>query len=69
MKKQPFLILFTFVLLLASCNPSKEVPNKEVLAKRVVAIGLDGISVNGYQTAKHPNLDQLMAMVLYLSIQ
>jgi predicted AlkP superfamily pyrophosphatase or phosphodiesterase len=29
--------------------------------KRVIIIGLDGLSVPGYQTAKHPNLDGLMA--------
>lgn len=28
--------------------------------KRVVVIGIDGLCVNGYKTAKHPNLDQLM---------
>ena len=27
----------------------------------MVIIGLDGISVDGYKTAKHPNLDKLMA--------
>ena len=40
-----------------SCNKN----NSRVKAKRIVMIGLDGISVNGYQTAKHPNLDKLMA--------
>jgi predicted AlkP superfamily pyrophosphatase or phosphodiesterase len=28
--------------------------------KRVVIIGIDGLSVDGYKIAKHPNLDQLM---------
>jgi predicted AlkP superfamily pyrophosphatase or phosphodiesterase len=28
--------------------------------KRVVIIGIDGFSVDGYKTAKHPNIDQLM---------
>ncbi len=28
--------------------------------KRVVVIGIDGLCVDGYKTAKHPNLDQLM---------
>lgn len=31
------------------------------LAKRIIIIGLDGFSVPGYKTAKHPNLDELMA--------
>jgi predicted AlkP superfamily pyrophosphatase or phosphodiesterase len=29
--------------------------------KRVVIIGLDGLSVNGFKTAKHPNLDKMVA--------
>lgn len=29
--------------------------------KRVVIIGLDGLSVDGYTTAKHPNLDVMLA--------
>lgn len=63
MKKQSFLTLLTFIVLLSSCNQVKEtVPTKkEAMAKRIVIIALDGISVEGYQTAKHPNLDQLMA--------
>jgi len=28
--------------------------------RRVVIIGIDGFSVDGYKTAKHPNLDKLM---------
>lgn len=28
--------------------------------QRVIIIGLDGLSVEGYKTAKHPNLDELM---------
>lgn len=32
-----------------------------VKAQRLVIIGLDGISVDGYQASKHPNLDSLMA--------
>ncbi|WP_026966912.1 alkaline phosphatase family protein [Algoriphagus terrigena] len=28
--------------------------------RRVVIIGIDGLSVDGYKTAKHPNLDKLM---------
>ncbi|WP_089891279.1 alkaline phosphatase family protein [Kriegella aquimaris] len=29
------------------------------LAKRVIVLGLDGLSVEGFKTAKHPNLDAL----------
>lgn len=32
-----------------------------VKARRVVLIGLDGISVEGYKAASHPNLDRLIA--------
>ncbi len=30
-------------------------------AERVVVIGLDGFSVDGFKTAKHPNLDKMIA--------
>jgi predicted AlkP superfamily pyrophosphatase or phosphodiesterase len=30
-------------------------------AKRVVIIGLDGFSVDGFKTARHPNLDKMIA--------
>ena len=30
-------------------------------SKRVVIIGLDGLSVDGFKTAKHPNLDKMIA--------
>ncbi|GAA0878701.1 alkaline phosphatase [Algoriphagus jejuensis] len=33
---------------------------QELKPKRVVVIGIDGLSVDGYKTAKHPNLDELM---------
>ena len=31
------------------------------LTNRVIILGLDGLSTHGYNTAKHPNLDSLMA--------
>lgn len=56
--------LFLVILLsgIFSCSTSKpankQSDNKPV-AKRVIVIGLDGISVDGYKTASHPNLDAL----------
>ncbi len=29
--------------------------------KRVVIIGLDGFSIDGFKTAKHPNIDKMVA--------
>ena len=53
--KKPLLLIFTFssLLLIVSCSNK---PNN----KRIVIIGLDGISVEGYQKSEHPNLDALM---------
>ena len=61
MKKYHLLFVFTLIGLLLGCKNIEEVPKSESLTKRVVAIGLDGISVDGYLRAKHPNLDALMA--------
>lgn len=41
------------LLLLLSCSSKSK-------NKRIVIIGLDGLSVEGYQKSKHPNLDSLM---------
>ena len=58
MMKKIFLLVGLFVsILFTSCNQN----TPKVEAKRIIMIGLDGISVDGYQTAKHPNLDKLMA--------
>nr|WP_233164211.1 alkaline phosphatase [Snuella sedimenti] len=51
-------------LTFVGCKSSKSASRNEQatkLAKRVIIIGLDGLSVPGYKTAKHANLDQLMA--------
>lgn len=53
--------LFSLTLLaLALCQATfaEEAPKR---SKRVVMISLDGVSVAGFQTAKTPNLDALMA--------
>lgn len=52
------------LLALLSCKSTQ--PNgtssaSNQIAKRVIILGLDGLSVPGYQTAKHPHLDDLMA--------
>ncbi|MEN7550743.1 alkaline phosphatase family protein [Rapidithrix thailandica] len=52
MKKIPLLLLV--VICFWSCE-------SRVRSHRLVVIGLDGLSVEGYQKAKHPHLDQLMA--------
>ncbi|MCQ0111443.1 alkaline phosphatase family protein [Zhouia amylolytica] len=59
-------IRWILVLLLAvtiSCNSTQSVSkqDKKPVAKRVIILGLDGISVAGYKTAKHPNLDKLFS--------
>jgi len=54
MKIFHFLIFAFFVLFgFFSCEDSTK-------TKRVVIIGLDGLSVEGYQKSTHPNLDNLM---------
>ena len=55
------IVCWSFIWLLGCCSTAKEALENRVHAKRVVAIGLDGISVDGYKTAKHPNMDALMA--------
>jgi predicted AlkP superfamily pyrophosphatase or phosphodiesterase len=48
-------ILVSLFLLLTLNSCTKKITNK-----RVLIIGLDGLSVEGYQKSKHPNLDALM---------
>lgn len=43
--------------------------NPRAEAHRVILIGLDGISVDGYKTAQHPNLDQLFGEEGTLSLE
>ncbi len=53
MKKSRLLLPFLcLVLSFSACENSSH-------SKRVVIIGLDGLSVDGYNKAKHPNLDKL----------
>lgn len=56
-----FLCFTVSLFLLAGCGGPKAEVLSKVATKRIIAIGLDGISVDGYNTAKHPNLDKLMA--------
>lgn len=60
-RERNLIVCWSFIWLLGSCSTAKEALENRVHAKRVVAIGLDGISVDGYKTAKHPNMDALMA--------
>jgi predicted AlkP superfamily pyrophosphatase or phosphodiesterase len=50
-----FLVLISLSLLIFSCNTTP------VKTNRVVLIALDGISIEGFNNAKHPNLDKLIA--------
>lgn len=52
MRTKTILLLLVGIAILTSCT-------KQPTAKRVVMIALDGISVEGYQTAQHPNIDRL----------
>ncbi|WP_215224082.1 alkaline phosphatase family protein [Echinicola shivajiensis] len=49
----PFLLLC--FILISNIGCSSETPR----AKHVILIGLDGFSLEGYKTAKHPNIDAL----------
>ncbi len=49
-----FVVLFLFF-------PFVYAKAQKTNSKRVVIIGLDGLSVPGFQTAKHPNIDSLFA--------
>ena len=67
MKKILFLsfTLFIVFLLFANCgshqaNTVKTDFKNKVKAKRMILIALDGISVDGFNTAKHPNLDLIV---------
>lgn len=61
-KTVTFSILFISTLLFTACGTQKATMTKKTpkLAKRIIILGLDGFSVPGYKTAKHPNLDKLM---------
>jgi len=66
MKQNALMFTIICMVLFVSCGDSnksieKTATKNEAMTKRVVLIGLDGISVDGYKTAKHPNLDLLMA--------
>lgn len=51
----------TLLLLLSVCFAGVGILEARPKAKRVLMIALDGISVPGFQTAKTPNLDALLA--------
>lgn len=55
MKKTIYALSFIGLLSLTYCGQK----GIEPMTKRVVILGLDGISVDGYNTAKTPNLDKL----------
>lgn len=53
------ILFFTLSILLFGCNVNDEI-NSVYIPKRVVIIGLDGLSVEGFQESKHPNIDKLL---------
>lgn len=54
--KKSHLLLLLFPLFLGFISAGNKAK-----PKRVVIIGLDGLSMEGFQKAKHPNLDKLLA--------
>lgn len=54
-------ILLFSIAIITALSVFTDCSNTGVKARRVVLIALDGISVEGYNTAKHPNLDQLVS--------
>ena len=54
-------VLFLSITIIAALFVFTDCSNTGVKARRVVLIGLDGISVEGYNAANHPNLDKLIA--------
>jgi len=54
MKKFAFLLL-TIVVMVSNSLFAQNRP------KRVIILGFDGISVDGFKTAKHPNIDRMFA--------
>ncbi|WP_020529743.1 alkaline phosphatase family protein [Flexithrix dorotheae] len=58
MKKIHLQIVVVFIIFgFFSCQNETKTNTK---SNRVVVIGLDGLSVEGYQKSKHPNLDKLL---------
>ncbi|HBL76695.1 MAG: nucleotide pyrophosphatase [Bacteroidetes bacterium GWF2_42_66] len=54
-------ILFIIVSIIVASFLFDACSNSSVKTNRLVIIALDGISVEGFNTAKHPRLDQLIA--------
>jgi len=52
-------LVIGLVLILSGCKTSFSDYNQKETAKSIIILGLDGLSVDAYNTAKHPNLDQL----------
>lgn len=52
----PFLILMAGVLVFSGCSKRSELPE----AQMVILIGIDGMSISGFQRATTPNLDELV---------
>lgn len=59
------LLTISILVILASCKTVPVEHKGSGLAKTVIVIGLDGFSVGGFQTAKHPNLDRLLQAGVY----
>ncbi len=60
MTNKSTLLIITILLILTSCKTGPIEQKGSGLAKTVIVLGLDGFSVEGFKTAKHPNLDRLL---------
>lgn len=52
--------LAIFLVFLFGCNTDRSGQKGSEMPKTVIVLGLDGFSVEGFNTAKHPNLDRLL---------
>ena len=60
MTRRSTLITVILLVILGGCKTDRSEQEDADLAKTVVILGLDGFSVEGFKTAKHPNLDRLL---------
>lgn len=57
---KPLVIAAFLFTILIGCSSDCEEEIGFDIAERVIVLGLDGFSVEGFNTAKHPNLDRLL---------
>lgn len=52
--------LIIVLVILSGCKTNFSDQNRAEIAENVIILGLDGFSVEGFNTAEHPNLDRLL---------